>query len=264
MDLCQALIISHMKALLAAGKSAATVNRRRGYFLTLWKEAYISGLNSHEYWKAKIARAREPKTKPVAWSTSQIQCMLDQARRVKTHAGYPFGPHHWACLILLLYYTGLRIKAALTLKRSDLRGRLLIVPPDIQKDAEEIVVQLPTHLVNRLVALSRPCEMRHGRDLGEMLIPWPWRMDHIQSKFTHYILEPAGLPIDRKLKFHAIRKTVATIIAAHHGKQAACDAMGHSSIHITERYLADPATVDPSLKGHLQPMDALPPLGETG
>lgn len=264
-EICEDFVISHMRWLLDQDRSPETVNRRRGYLMTIWKHAYKRGHNSHEYWKADVPKAKQLKRRPLAWSLADIDVMLRQADQVVVRESHPFGPNHWRALILLLYYTGMRIRAALNLPRSALRGRILMIPAEIQKDREELVFHLPNDLVTLMLGLSRPCEERHGRVLSEMLIPWPWRLDKVQLTFSRYILTPAGLPDnDRRLKFHAIRRTVATLVAATRGEEAARDVLGHSSIEMTRRYIADPSTVDPSLPASLSPMDVLPPLGNCG
>lgn len=259
-DLCEAMILDHLRDMRERHLAAASINRRRGHLLTLWKLAAKHKLNDHDYWRADIPTVRLPSRRPVAWSMSHIQVMLEQAANVKTQVRRPFGPRCWRALILLLYYTGLRVTAVLSLKRTDLKGHLLLVPDDIQKDKQEMAFTLPNNLVNMLLSLPRPCTEMNGRIPGDYLIPWPWRVDAGAKMFAKYILRPAGLPDDRRLKFHAIRRTVATLVAHHRGKEAARDIMGHSSLSVTERYLADPSTVDPSLPAALSPQDVLPVL----
>lgn len=258
-DLSERLVVSHLRWLLDRKLSPATVNNRRGYFLTLWRHAYRREYTQINPYKADVPCVQGVKKKPRAWSLEQIDTMLQQAQIARPRMG--FGPRHWSALIKLLCYTGLRIRAALELNRSDLHGRILIVPPEIQKDREEMVIRLPGDFANELVALPRPVESRYGRRLHERLIPWPWSFDHLQDKFRDYILLPAGLPNHRQLKFHAFRRTVATVIAAKHGKEAARDALGHSTISMTERYLADPILIDADLPGRVHPMDVMPQLG---
>lgn len=92
------------------------------------------------------------------------------------------------------------------------------------------------------------------------------RLAHAQvvcavKQLDKYILKPAGLPNDRKRKFHAIRKTVATYVAATRGKEAARDALGHSDNRTTDGYIADAHSVDPTLPPRFSPMDVMPKIG---
>lgn len=260
-EICEDVILSHMRWMKDRGCSTHTINRRRGHLLTVWKVAYKRGYNRHDYWKADVPKVKNTTLKPVAWSVEDIETMLRQTDEVKVSKDRPFTPECWKSLILLIYYTGLRIECVLKLKRSNLHGRVLMVPPSIQKDKEEQVFRIPGDLANMLIALPRPHVEFLGRMLSEMLIPWPWRFDSASKMFKKYIIVPAGLPDDRRLKFHAIRKTVATVIAAHRGPEEARRALGHSCLSVTKRYLADPSTVDPSLPGDLNPQDVLPRIG---
>jgi len=259
-DLTDTTIVLYLRALLKKGLSPATVNTRRGYLLVLWTHAFKAGVNPHDPRLADVQRAVEPKRQPKAWSVGDVRVMLEQAEKTRRRGSCGWSAKEWQALILLVYYTGLRIGAVLHLRREHLRGHLLFVPAEIQKDREEMVFRLPEHLCRMLLSMPRPLLVRHGRNIGEYLLPWPWAFHDPQGKFTYHILRPAGLPISRHLKFHAIRRTVATLVDHHCGRDAAMRIMGHSSQKVTERYLADAHTVDPSLPGRLCPVDVLPIL----
>jgi integrase len=258
-DLSETLILSHMKSLLAKGISPTTVNVRRGYFRSLWKHAFKKRVNQNNFFESDIPKATELMEIPIAWSMVQLETMLHQAKHFSPRK-HPFCGRRFTALLLLLYYTGLRISAALNLKRSALHGRILIVPAGSQKNRQGMAIRLPQSLVGLLLSLPRPHQVHNGRLLSEYLIPWPWSLKNPQKILAKYVLAPAGLPLDRKLKFHAIRKTVATVMEATKGIEAAKDAMGHSSIKVTRRYIAPREMVDSSLTGRLCPMDVLPPL----
>lgn len=257
-ELSEMLVLSHLNWLRnVRNLSPNTVHRRKVHLMGVWKLAFKKGFVEQNPALAEIPDISRPKKIPVAWSIADLEAMLRQANRVQ----HPlFGPKHWKSLLLLIYFTGLRIGAVLNLQRSHLKGRFLFVPHTIQKDGEDQQFRLPNDLVSLLVSLPRPVMVKHGRQLNSMLIPWPWSMHRIQKVLTHYILTPAGLPDSRYLKFHAMRRTVATVIAATNGREMAMRTLGHSSMSVTERYLADPASVDPSLTPNFAPMDAMPRL----
>lgn len=260
-ELSEAMVLKHLAWLKRVRELAPdTIHRRRNHILGIWRLAYKKGMNPNDPARADIPKIRRPHLVPIAWSLSDLEKMLSQAENT-SHA--MFSPKCWKALLLLIYYTGLRIGAVLKLKRSDLKGHYLFVRYRTQKDVEEQQFRLPNELVNLLVSLPRPNIEKHGRNLTETLIPWPWSFHRVQKVLQNYILKPAGLPLDRKLKFHALRKTVATVVAAKQGKEIALKVMGHSSMSVLERYLADPATVDPSLAPNFAPMDVMPSLGES-
>ena len=64
---------------------------------------------------------------------------------------------------------------------------------------------------------------------------------------TSTSLKPAGLPNDRKRKFHAIRKTVATYVAATRGSQSGSRCLGIPTTGQTDGYIADAHQVDLTL-----------------
>lgn len=90
-------------------------------------------------------------------------------------------------------------------------------------------------------------------DIGKMIAA--------AEMLNKYILKPAELPNNRHLKFHAIRKTVATYIAATQGKDVARDALGHSDNRTTDGYIADAHSVDPTLPPRFSPVDVMPKIG---
>lgn len=260
-DLTADNIARYLLHLIESGHSPKTAKSKRGTLLTLWRAAKKANLHTLDPKDFEIPVPLDVKRKPRAWSLKDLQAMLKQASVTYPRTERWFGPKHWTALILLIFHTGLRIQAALHLKRNDLKGHLVFVPADFQKDREEIIIPLPNYLVSMLVSLARPCIQKDGRNVNEYLIPWPWSFLHPTNQFKTYILKPAGLPYDDpKLKFHAIRRTTASIIAAKHGKEAARDALGHSSIKVTEGYLVDPELIDPDLVAAPNPIRCLPRL----
>src|SRR5690606_13423466 len=83
----------------------------------------------------------------------------------------------------------------------------------------------------------------------------PYNPQYIWRRFG-VILESAGMPNDRKHKFHAIRKATASYM--HAAGVDATAAMGHSSPDVTMRFYLDPRITG----GGKQPADVLPSLDE--
>ena len=259
-ELSEDFITMAMKVMLSKGISPGQVNIRRGYLISLWRHAYRRKLLTESPFECEVQKLKEPKRKPVAWSLADIGKMLEAAKTHTPRRERWFTGTHWTAWILLLYNTGLRMQASLLLKVTDLKGDLLTVPADIQKDKEELVFRLPPELAKMLHDLHRPDRVCHGRQMAEMLIPLPWAIQNAQRALWVNILEPAGLPDDPRLKFHAFRKTCGTMVAAYGSNHQAMQVLGHSSMSVTQRYLADAHLVDPRIDTDISPMKVIPPI----
>ncbi len=73
-----------------------------------------------------------------------------------------------------------------------------------------------------------------GLSQEPLIFPWWEGYNYIWEKFGK-ILDDAGLPSDRRSKFHKIRRTVATYYEAAGGNATVL--LGHSSRKITEAYI---------------------------
>ncbi|WP_437205834.1 tyrosine-type recombinase/integrase [Planctomicrobium sp. SH664] len=128
-ELSEELICSHLRWMRDRGLAPDSRRRRRGHLLTIWKLAHRLSLNSNPFWKAQLPIPKRPKLSPKAWSTHDLEQMLLASDRVRN---WQFQGKHWRALLLLIYYTGLRISAVLALRRRDLHGWILTVPYTIQ------------------------------------------------------------------------------------------------------------------------------------
>lgn len=100
--------------------------------------------------------------------------------------------------------------------------------------------RLPYDSIESLRAISRPRR--------SLLFPWPYNPTYI---YDHYkkLLEAAGLPTDRKSKFHRMRKSTASHFEAAGGN--ATKLLDHTSRRVTENYL------DPRITGGQNTSDLL-------
>jgi hypothetical protein len=89
-----------------------------------------------------------------------------------------------------------------------------------------------------------------------LIFPWPLTME---SLWMHYgqILRSAGLPYSRRHKFHAMRKTVASMGAARGFDPSAL--LRHADPRVTKMHYLDPTIAIP-----VQASDILPrPAGSS-
>jgi integrase len=133
----------------------------------------------------------------------------------------------WDSLIRFLLNVGTRIETTMALTWSMVvakpDGPWLVVPPEIYKGRRhglELPLNAPAFAA--LVALR-------GRD--QHLFPWPYSLNYLHQ-CRKKLLAASTLPPERRLGFHALRKTLATELARQDGKLAQA-AMGHAAFSTT-------------------------------
>jgi len=101
---------------------------------------------------------------------------------------------------------------------------------ELRRDTLEAIRRLPEH---------------------ELLFPWPYAKRQIWLRYERDILGPAGLlqrgdfPDYRNLKFHKLRRTSASHLAAVAGEYAAMQHLGHGNIETTRKSYLDPSIALP-------------------
>lgn len=229
-DLDDDMVSEFIASILDRGKSPATANKARNHILSLWR---FAARKRHVDLFPDVDRLKEFRRHPSAWSLEQSGRMLAAAGTTKHDqpiAGIP-ADLWWHTLFLTLFFTGIRIGAALKLKCSDYdeQTKRLTVPAEIQKQAADQVFTLKDELagfVTQCIAESR----------RELLFPWPFHRSSLYNRLSH-ILKLAGLPATRRDKFHRIRRTSGTMAELHVGRGTAYFHLGHSSPKVTESYI---------------------------
>lgn len=222
---------------------------------------YLSALSKLAAEKGLIAKPLglkeedEPKRKPRCWSVEELEKLLavisamntPKNRRLlryrRSRIGDTPAAYWWLALILVVYNTGVRISAVMSILVEDLdlvRGTVLIRAEN-QKDKEDQEVSL---IPETLAAL----QLVKPERLTRLFQEWPFdkakatgtHRKHRWSTLTHHLsvlLEAAGLPTTRRDKFHKLRKTFCTQVARKRGKETARELMGHSSQSVTDVYI---------------------------
>lgn len=178
-----------------------------------------------------------PRSIPVAWSVDQVSAILKVCRSLKgnmrrlpiTRADW------WSALILFLYDSGCRIKAAMSVSPIDfdLGTRTVILRGEHSKTGETQIVDIAG---DTAAAIKRLIDSQAGTLLPLSVWPYPWAARKLWIDF-HEILEASGLPSGRYIGFHRIRKTHATQTVALLGWEHARVALGHTSEKMTRRYV---------------------------
>ena len=238
-DLSPELLTRWLRALGDQGRAARTVNGKRQSILTLWRAAARQRMAPPLIDSTEVPSRRQPKLVPRAWTINELERLLFQCSRLEgrmricpsvTRADY------WSSLILVQYDTGARIGAVLAVSpdQVDIDGRTILLGASTSKTKTEQLVAISDQTamaISRIHDPSRPKVWPCGK----------WR--HELYRRLKSLLVAAGLPTDRKSKFHRLRKTNASHTAASGSVEMAQRQLGHTSARMTWDSYLDPRIV---------------------
>lgn len=233
--------IAAFQSWFCEGRKAITVNKTLDKLQAQWRYLQNAG-----YVKLgpDLRRLPEPEVIPAAWTKAELKRLLDACKK---QAGYVAGVKAsawWLALHACIWDSGERIGAILQVRWSDmdLAGGWMNVLADYRKGRQKgRAYRLHPQTVTLLKSAAAP-----KRDL---VFPWDRDRRLLWPEYS-VILMRAGLPADRRSKFHRLRRSVASHYKANGGD--ACDLLGHSSRKVTAAYL------DPRIAGEPQAVDLLP------
>lgn len=212
-------------------KAPATAAKDRAQLRALWAWCARRGLVST--WPS-TPRIIVPERVPEAWLTEEMQRLMESASREQGAICGFLAADVWRATLLLAYDTGERIGSIIELKCADVRGCNVIFRAEGRKGRRrDIMREISVECADALMAVRR------GPD--DTAIPWD-RCYTSRWDILKRILKRAGLPADRRCKFHRIRKTTASYYEAAGG--SAQRLLDHSSPAVTRKYL-DPRIVTP-------------------
>lgn len=213
------------------GRSPYSVNKERFNLLALWRFAARRGDKAGF---PEVESDVAPKRVPQAWTLEQMRQLVESLRSMwGTYEGIPRADW-WTALHYVLWDTGERITAIISLRwdNVDLSGGWVIVPAETRKGGRaDRTYRIGSDTVKALRRIAAP-----SRDA---VFPWPYVPTYLWDVYNK-ILKRAGLPSDRRSKFHRIRRSVASYYEAAGGN--ATELLGHSSRTVTRAYL-DPRIV---------------------
>lgn len=223
-----------------AERAAATAAKDRAQLRALWEFAARRGIVDQF---PTLRTIRVPERIPEAWTIGQMQQLLQSASEATGCVGGVPACDFWPALILVCFETGERISAVLGLRWSDVTDDAVIFRAETRKRATRDIYRGITPTCREHLEA-----IRRDRDL----VFWWDRCPTDIFRHLNIITKRAGLPHDRRSKFHRIRRTTASYAAA-----AGVDAqklLDHASPTTTRRYL-DPRIVKPP-----QACDVLPEI----
>lgn len=228
--LTDANLSRHAGRRIAEGRSRATVNAEFCKLLALWrfaaKQRYV------EKWPT-VKAPRMPERAPLAWTQAELARVFAAVQLAGPVGDVP-GYRWWGALHACLWDTGERITAMLALEWSgvDLEGLSLLIPAEHRKGQTcDRVYRIAPDTAERLDKLPRDRPPFH----------WPYCLGTLWGRYKR-LLARAGLPDDRRSKFHRMRRSTASHYEAAGGN--ATELLGHSSRKVTRLYL-DPRVCGP-------------------
>lgn len=224
--------------------SPATVAKDRAQLRALWEFACRRKLKSE--WPV-IRSIRVPLPLPDAWTIQEFSRLLFTVQNEQgLIAGMP-KRLYWKALLLVCYDTAERIGSVMQIRVSDVSSSSVLFRAEHRKNKTRDIIRglgLDTH--NAIHAIRFPER--------EVLFPFPYKNINYIYRLFGDILKRAGLPSNRRTKFHKIRRTSASFFeAAVPG--SAQKLLDHSSPKTTERYL------DPRVTGGVSDPNLIPRIG---
>ncbi len=239
-DLCDDTLNRYLCYYRALPRTAATTNKERANLLAIWRFAARKGYLPN--WP-DVPKETQPEQVPVAWLPDELKRLFAAAAQAPGWIEGDKASAWWTALLLLCWDTGERISALLAVRWEaiDLVSGWVIVPAGSRKGGrsdEAYRLHADTVQALRQLRTERTGQVFH----------WPYDRSYIWSRFGK-LLKAAGLPHDRKSKFHKIRRSVGSYVKAAGGDPS--EALRHRDSRVTRAYL------DPRLCGQKQAVDWL-------
>lgn len=250
-DLNDDVVSGCLAGLLAKGCSPGTVNGYRAKYCCLADFALRKGLLKESL---DIPKLPELRREPESLSEATFSAVMRAAQNVQGSVGAVPGDLWWSSFLLALYDSAARVSAMLSVQWCDvdLDGGSLLIRAEKQKHKAD--QRHPLH-ADTVALLRRLRDITGG---GGPVWPWPYCSGYLWQKFAVVIAKPAGLPANRRFRFHAIRRTSLTLVAAELGVSVATTMAQHSSESVTRK-----SYIDKSRMGGRRPIDVLPRPGRT-
>lgn len=236
------------------GRSPATVNKARNCLLAMWRLAARKTLVA--VWP-DVAPEPEPERVPRAWMPEELTKLFGACQLEEGEVGGVPAAKWFRCIHLCMWDTAERVHAVMALRWSDvdLANGWVIVPAEARKGKHrDKAFSLHPDTVAALREIQEPRR--------ELVFPWPFDVSYLYVRYKK-LLRRAGLPTDRKSKFHRMRKSAASYMEAAGGN--ATDFLDHSSRDTTKAYL-DPRICHRQQASSLlfrpdRPLNTQPPNG---
>lgn len=245
-DLRQGNVLDFLHNALDSGKyAAASVQSIRERLLALWRFA------ARKRWLPdfpEIPQVKCPERIPDAWTREEMQSLVTTAKRQSGEVGTIPAKLYWVGLFQVIYDTAERIGAVLDIRFDDITadGWLTVRAETRKGKTRDKRFKLRPETVATITAIRQFADPQQP-----IVFHWPLSPTYLYAKLGK-LLDDAGLPNNRRTKFHKWRRTSASDFEAAGGN--ATQLLDHSSRSTTLKYL------DPRVIKQTMPADIVPGL----
>lgn len=247
-DLNDDAVCQYLQALREQELSPYTVAKERSQLLAIWNCAARLKIVDRF---PDVMPEKKPERIPLAWTIDEMTVLLGTCRQLSGMIGNVPAKLWWAALHLTIWDTAERIGALIACRREDLQpdGWLLVRAEYRKGNRSDKVYKLHDETMAALLGMRG----------HQALFPWPYSTTYLWTRYKA-VLERAGLPTDRRSKFHRMRKSTASHYAAAGGNAQIL--LDHQDSRTTRRYL-DPRIVSTASPAEMLPrITTLPPQTE--
>jgi integrase len=251
-DLTDDTITAYFAYLRKEELAAATIAKEYAQLTAIWRFAcqrHKVGLYP------TVAKPNVPRNEPQSWLREDLERLFKAIYSLDGWIGEVREPAWWLALHFVIWNTGERITALLSVKWSDidLDGGWITIRAEYRKGKSRGKVhRLAPYTIEALRAIQLPER--------ELVFEWHKSPKYLWQAYGE-ILKKAGLPNDRYSKFHRLRRTVATQYELLGGN--ATNLLGHSDRKTTvEHYLDRRVVVEPQAIDLLTRPDVATPANE--
>ena len=196
----------------------ATINRYRSLlnhiFNTAMKDKVVN------YNPVKYIKRYKEKSRDRALNTNEIKALLETCRQSRNEELY--------YIVLVALYTGMRYSNIVNMKRSNIKGNVYQLDGNETKSGKEQLIYLHQDLMNEL---NKHMQVNSINDCL-------FKTKRVKRSFKTALLK-AGI---ENFRFHDLRRTFATFLLYNNTNiKTIQNMLGHSSLMMTERYLANDA-----------------------
>lgn len=216
------------------GLSPYTANCYRSKIIALWN--FLARKRLVEQYPT-VGKMKEPHRIPRAWTMGQLATLFQACSELTGRMGRIPSALWWHAIHAVIWDTGERISAVLSLAWDDLAWdtRFIVSRAENRKGKTEDKAFL-LH-PDTIIVLRKLRE----HSTGSTIFPVDCTLATVYNRYKR-LLERAGLPSDRTCKFHRMRRSVASYFEAAGGD--ATKLLGHSARRVTDKSYLDPTITE--------------------